>query len=99
MHSDGVSERSRDVDEFIFTHGAAVVGASTSKTEFQNSTIVPHTYASIPLSYFFWFCVVGLVLGIILRRKALGEISPLSAPPSYRGPLKKRAAEEPQPRG
>ena len=98
MQSDGVSERSRDVEKDI-SLTAAVVGACLYTTEFQNSTIVPHTYASIPLSYFFWFCVVGLVLGIILRRKALGEISPLSAPPSYRGPLKKRAAEEPQPRG
>ena len=99
MQSDGVSERSRDDEDEFNISLSAVVGACLYTTEFQNSTIVPHTYASIPLSYFFWFCVVGLVLGIILRRKALGEISPLSAPPSYRGPLKKRAAEEPQPRG
>ena len=53
MHSDGVSERSRDVDELDISLTAAVVGACLYTTEFQNSTIVPHTYASIPLSYFF----------------------------------------------
>ena len=96
MQSDGVSERSRDVDEFIFTQ------RRRGRLAFRNR--IPKLYnrtAHIRFhsSHIFLVCVVGLVLGIILRRKALGEISPLSAPPSYRGPLKKRAAEEPQPRG
>ena len=97
MQSDGVSERSRDVDELDISLTAAVLGAFQNRiSKLYNRTAHIRFHSSL---IFFWFCVVGLVLGIILRRKALGEISPLSAPPSYRGPLKKRAAEEPQPRG
>ena len=95
MQSDGVSERSRDEDEFIFTQRRRGRLAFRNRIpKLYNRTAHIRFHSSL---IFFWFCVVGLL--IILRRKALGEISPLSAPPSYRGPLKKRAAEEPQPRG